>query len=270
MQLDREWVTHQRDGQAISGYRVRPTGVKQAMPAVLVIQEIWGPDEHIQEVADRLATAGYVALAPDLYSRGGRPDGLAPERIAEFKAFMDTVPPTAWHDPSALAESLKARAADEAKRIQETQGLLFGPKDTEGMVKDLQAWVDYLATYPGSLGKSVGSTGYCMGGSLSFQLALVESRLKVAMVYYGSAPETSRLADIQCPVYGFYGGEDHRITDAVPEVESAMRAAGKAFEATIYPSAGHAFFNDSRISYHVDAARDAWAKTLGHFNHYLA
>ena len=244
--------------------------VKEPIPAVLVIQEIWGPDEHIQDVADRVATAGYVALAPDLYSRGGRPQALAPERIAEFKAFMDTVPPATWHDASALERSLATRPTDEAQRIQETQRRLFGPRDTDGMVRDLKAWIDYLEAFSGSRGQAVGSTGYCMGGALSFQLALVESRLKVALVYYGSAPDSDRLGEVKCPVYGFYGADDPRITDAVPAVESKMKALGKTFEATVYSGAGHAFFNDSRASYHISAARDAWAKTMTRFNQHLA
>ncbi len=270
MNLSRSWVTHRRAGEEMTGYLAAPMGVKEPIPAVLVIQEIWGPDEHIQDVADRIASAGYVALAPDLYSRGGRPAALSAERIAEFKAFMDTVPPTSWHSPDELGKSLAARPKDEAGRIQETQGVLFGPKDNEGMVADLRAWAEYLHAEPRSQGQPLGSTGYCMGGSLSFQLALVEPRLKVALVYYGTAPELSRLGDAQCPVYGFYGGDDHRISDAVPEVEAKMKALGKPYEGIVYPGAGHAFFNDSRVSYHVGAARDAWAKTLTHFNHYLA
>lgn len=270
MELNRNWVNHQRGGQSMTGYLVAPAMVKEPLPAVLVIQEIWGPDEHIQDVADRVAQAGYLALAPDLYSRGGRPQAMSAERIAEFKAFMDTVPPATWHDPSELAKALQKRPKDEAQRIQETQAALFGPKDSEGMVQDLRAWIDFLEKDPHNGGKPVGSTGYCMGGALSFQLALAEPRLKVAMVYYGTAPDKNQLGEVKCPVFGFYGGEDHRISDQVPEVRSQMKSLGKTYEAKVYEGAGHAFFNDSRISYHVGAARDAWAKTLAYFNQYLA
>lgn len=269
MELERRWVTQERDSQSLSGYLVKAAGVKQPLPAVLVIQEIWGPDEHIQDVADRLAMAGYVALAPDLYSRGGRPDELAASRIEEVKGFMNTVPPGAWADQTLMQESLKKEPADKAARIQGTMARLFGPKDTEGMVSDLKAWVDYLKESREARGQKVGSTGYCMGGALSFLLAASDDRLEVALVYYGGAPDAKRMSQVHCPVYGFYGEKDPRITDAVPNVSATMKELGKTYEATVYSGAPHAFFNDSRASYTVDAARDAWAKSLHWFNHYL-
>lgn len=265
MQLNRHWVHHQRDGQSMTGYLVSPARIRDPLPAILVIQEIWGPDAHIQDVADRFATAGYVALAPDLYSRGGRPESLAPERISELKSFMDTVPPGAWADPHVMQQSMTKEPSEKAARLQETMGTLFGSRDHDGMVQDLMAWVDYLASAPETHGQPVGSTGYCMGGQLSFELATRDIRLQVALVYYGSAPEPAKMEAIRCPVYGFYGEHDPRITGAVPGVAQAMQERGKAFEYQIYNGAGHAFFNDSRRSYNIAAARDAWAKTLGIF-----
>jgi carboxymethylenebutenolidase len=270
MELKERWVTHQRDGQPIEAFLASPAMVNRPLPAVLVIQEIWGPDEHIQDIARRLATAGYVALAPDLYSRGERPEALKPERINEMKRFMETVPVEAWHSQEVMQRQLAAEGAERAGRIQETMGRLFGPRDTEGMVKDLTAWLDYLGDAPESRGMPVGTTGYCMGGQLSFLLATRDQRPRVALVYYGSAPEPAAMARIACPVHGFYGGKDPRITDAVPGVAQAMREHGKSYQYTIYPDAEHAFFNDSRKSYNVDAARDAWAQSLHLFNQYLA
>jgi carboxymethylenebutenolidase len=268
MELKTEWISHRRDGQEMKAYQVLGPQPEHS-PAILVIQEIWGPDEHIQDLTERVAAAGYVALAPDLYSRGGRPDVISAARVAEMKEFMDTVPQGGWHDRSVLEAHLAKETPDKAQRVQETLATMFGPRDMEGMAKDLVAWVDYLAAAPESRGRSLGSTGYCMGGALSFRLATMEPRLKVALVYYGSAPEESQLAEVKCPVYGFYGSEDERITGAVSGLEVAMQAVGKSFEAKVYQGAGHAFFNDSRASYNVDAARDAWARTLGLFNQYL-
>jgi carboxymethylenebutenolidase len=270
MELHERWVTHQRDGLPIEGFLVSPAMVKEPLPAVLVIQEIWGPDEHIQDVARRLATAGYTALAPDLYSRGERPEALTPERIGEMKRFMESVPVEAWHNQAVMQQELEKQGSDKARRIQETMGKLFGPRDTEGMVADLIAWLDYLEAAPESRGMPVGTTGYCMGGHLSFLLATRDRRPRVALVYYGSAPDPDAMAAIQCPVHGFYGGKDPRITDAVPGVADHMRQHGKEYHYTIYPDAEHAFFNDTRKSYHVGASRDAWAKTLDLFNRYLA
>ncbi|MCL8208874.1 MAG: dienelactone hydrolase family protein [Actinomycetia bacterium] len=269
MELTEAWVEHRRDGQPIKAFRAQPARVATPLPAVLVIQEIWGPDAHIVDLARRFASAGYVALAPDLYSRGGRPAELAPERIEDVKRFLDTVPPSAWTDPQALRQAIQEQPAPRRDHLQETVGRLFGPRDTEGMLADLVAWVDYLEADPGSRGRPVGSTGYCMGGHLSFELAACEPRLRVALVYYGAAPDATRMAHIGCPVYGFYGERDPRITDAVPDVARAMREHGKTYEYRIYPGARHAFFNDTRAAYDVEAARDAWARTLFLFNQYL-
>jgi carboxymethylenebutenolidase len=270
MELNRRWVQHHRDGQSMSAYFVTPAAVKEPLPAVIVIQEIWGPDPHIQDVADRLAMAGYAALAPDLYSRGGRPEALAPERIEAVKAFMNTVPPGVWGNQEVLRQELAKLPGDDGAKIGATLGALFGPRDTEGMGLDLVSWADYLSQAPETRGMPVASVGYCMGGALSFDLASRLPRLKAALCYYGTAPSREKMAAIQCPVYGFYGETDTRITGAVPEVEKAMAELHKTYEARIYPGAGHAFFNDSRSSYHVGAARDAWARTLDIFNRHLA
>ena len=268
MELRERWVTHTRDGQSMTGLLVTPQAVTEPLPAVVVIQEIWGPDAHIQDVARRVATAGYTALAPDLYSRGTRPEGLRPERIEEMKQFMEEVPAGAWHNQAAMQEIL-SQQGDRGRRIGETIGLLFGPRDTDGMLKDLSAWLDYLESAPESRGKPVGTTGYCMGGALSFLLATRDRRPRVALVYYGTAPDPALMSTIECPVHGFYGGTDTRITEQVPAVAAAMKDHGKSYGSTVYASAGHAFFNDSRKSYDVHAARDAWAVSLGLFNQYL-
>ena len=269
MELKEAWVEHRRDGQPMTAFCARPAMVSAPLPAVLVIQEIWGPDAHIVDLARRFASAGYVALAPDLYSRGGRPEELAPERIEEVKRFMDSVPPRVWADPQALRDALQQQPEPVRGRLEATVGRLFGQRDTEGMVADLVAWVDYLEASPETRGRPVGSTGYCMGGHLSFELAARDPRLKVALVYYGAAPDPARMDHIQCPVYGFYGELDPRITEPVPEVARAMRERGKTYEYRIYRGARHAFFNDTRAAYDVEAARDAWARTLGLFNQYL-
>lgn len=269
MELQTQWVEHQRDGQSMRAYLARPARVTGPLPAVLVIQEIWGPDHHIQDVARRVAMAGYTALAPDLYSRGGRPEVLSEERIEAVKAFLDTVPQQAWHDRSVLDQELAKRPPEEASRLGETLGRLFGPRDMDGFVADLRAWVSYLEASPASQGQPVASIGYCLGGALSFALATAEPRLAAAQVYYGSAPPVERMDQISCPVYGFYGQHDPRITDPVVDVAKAMAERGKTFEYIVYPGAGHAFFNDTRSSYEVNAARRAWARSLSLFARHL-
>lgn len=261
MNLITQWVTHARDGQPMRAYLAVPAAARSPLPAVLVIQEIWGPDAHIQDVTERLATAGYAALAPDLYSRGGRAPVLAPERVEAVKAFLDTVPPAAWADRAALDAAL-AREGPRAQQLGETMGALFAPRDSEGAVLDLLAWAEHLADAPASRGMPLAAIGFCMGGALAFTLATRLERLGAALVFYGAAPPPEDMNRIRCPVHGFYGGEDRRITGALPAVRSAMEAAGRRFLTRVYPGAGHAFFNDTRRSYDLAAARDAWARSL--------
>ncbi|PSR24064.1 MAG: dienelactone hydrolase family protein [Sulfobacillus acidophilus] len=266
MQLDRQWIEGSYRTHSMRSYRVRPAAAgTRVLPTVIVIQEVWGVDEHIQDMADRFAMSGYQAFAPDLYSLGSVPEALSAPRIQAVKRFLDTVPPQAWGDPSVRDQYLERLPATQAQELRDTLGRLFAPKDNESLVGQLRAWVDYAE----QLGGPVVSIGYCMGGALSFLLATEDSRIKAAVCNYGTAPAAEALTRIEAPVYGFYGGTDHRITDAVPEVSERMTQLGKTFHYKIYPQAGHAFFNDSRSSYDVDAARDAWAETLGFFNREL-
>ena len=109
-----------------------------------------------------------------------------------------------------------------------------------------------------------------MGGGLSAQLACAEPELAAAVIFYGASPAQDDLGGLRCPVLGFYGGEDPRITATVPGLAAAMEAAGKSYEWHVYAGAPHAFFNDTRRSYDVGAARDAWARLLGFFAEHLA
>jgi carboxymethylenebutenolidase len=263
MELNEAWVSTVEDGEGLAAYLVRPAAVREPLPAVLVLMEIWGVDEHIRDICRRLATAGYAALAPDLYARGGKPEALQEERIEAVKAFLDRQDPRVWWDRSALEAALAQEAPDKAQAIGETLGRLFGSRDVEGYVRQVVAWSRWLAEAPFADGQRQGSIGFCLGGQLSFALAthgLPQHR--VALVFYGAAPEPAAMAGIRCPVVGFYGETDHRLTDAVPDVRRAMAEAGKSYEAYVYRGAGHAFMNDTRRSYHPAAARDAWARAL--------
>ena len=108
-----------------------------------------------------------------------------------------------------------------------------------------------------------------MGGAISGYLATLSPDLRAAVIFYGQNPPLERVPEVQARVLGIYGGDDHRITDAVPEFEEAMREAGKSFENHIYPGAPHAFFNDARPNYREEAARDAWRRVLAFFDETL-
>jgi carboxymethylenebutenolidase len=265
MELVKEWTEYSSQGEGVSAYRARPAASDEPLPAVVVIQEIWGPDAHICDVCERFAAAGYLALAPDLYSRGGRPESVSPERIEAAKSFLDTIPRSAWMDPSQRNQALERLGEPQASQIGETFGELFPSERPIGRyTEDLRAAVEFLASDSQFAGR-VGSIGFCMGGGLSAQLACAEPNLDAAVIFYGGSPDANRVNAVQCPVMGFYGGEDTRITDGVPAFAEAMDQAGKSFEPFIYPGAPHAFFNDTRASFRVAPARDSWARTLSFF-----
>jgi carboxymethylenebutenolidase len=271
MSLHTEWLEFRNGINTYKVYTSRPTHAETPLPVVLVIQEIWGTDDHILELTDRFAKAGYLAVAPDLYAQNGsRPEAVTEERIEQVKEFLNTIPPTVWHDSSALQAELARLPENESKKIKVTFDELFG-----GLVRmpqyleTLQAVMQFLKEYEYSRGQKIVSTGYCMGGALSAMLASTHPELAGAAIYYGHLPKKEQLQGIQCPVIGFFGSLDERITSQVPAFAEAMQEAGKSFTYEIYEGAHHAFFNDTRSSYNVNASRDAWVKTLQFFKKVL-
>jgi carboxymethylenebutenolidase len=124
--------------------------------------------------------------------------------------------------------------------------------------------VNYVGKLPAASGKVV-VAGFCWGGSESFRLATNNKDLKAAFVFYGTAPMSDEeLARINCPVYGFYGGNDARVTSTVPGTTERMKAAGKVYEPVIYQDAGHGFMRAGEApdaSAANQAARDrAWQR----------
>jgi carboxymethylenebutenolidase len=271
MDLVREWVSHDGPSGELSSYLARPAAAREPLPAVVVLQEIWGVDGHIEDVTERLAAAGYVALAPDLYSAGGgRPATLAPERVEATKEFLNTIPSDQWAavlgDEAQRAQALGKLPDGEGERVGETLGTLFGGmRDLDGYTQSARAAIAFLGSLPACAGRPVGSIGFCLGGGLSARLACQEPALGAAVVFYGSAPEAAQVASIGCPLRGFYGHDDPRIVGGLPELEAALAGAGADHELRVYPNTGHAFFNDTRSSYRPEAARDAWGRALAFF-----
>lgn len=210
------------DGASLSGYVSTPQG-KGKSPAVLVIHENRGLNDHTRDVARRFAAEGFVALAPDILARKGGTGAMA--------------------SPDKAREAIGAIPAAEA-------------------IADLKAGLDYLDRHQRVRSGQLGSVGFCWGGARSFTLATESERLRAAVVFYGSAPPTEQLAQVRCPVLGLYGETDERITSRVPEVAEALKKAGKRFDYKIYAGAEHAFFNDTGERYNAEAAKDAWQRTL--------
>jgi carboxymethylenebutenolidase len=207
-----EWVTVKNGNRSVSSFVVFPE-VKTKAPAVVVIHEIFGMSDWVQELTDELAEAGYIAIAPDLLSGMGPNGGgtsAFPVGDAVGKAIRDLPP--------------------------------------NQITADLNAVADYVSKLPAANGK-IAVTGYCWGGSQSFRFATNRPDLKAAFVFYGSAPATGTppvidkegLGKIKAPVYGFYAGNDMRINATVPATIEAMKELGKKYDPVTYEGAGHGF-----------------------------
>lgn len=266
MSLHTEWMRYGKDEEYL-GYLAKPSRARGALPVVLVIQEIWGADEHIQDVANRFAKAGYVAFSPDLYAKGGeRSSELQPQRVEAVKGFLNTLAPTAWGNSDEREAALAKLPGDEGRKVGETFRTLFGGLNLDLYVPQLLETTRFLREECAhSKGQPVVSVGFCMGGGLSARLACADEQLKGAAIFYGHAPSTEQIARVSCPVRGFYGSLDTGITSVVPDFAARMKEAGKDFEYVVYEDAHHAFFNDTRESYHADASRDAFARVLSFF-----
>jgi carboxymethylenebutenolidase len=264
--LETKWVRYGKN-QEFAGYLAKIEQVKEKLPAVIVIQEIWGVDQHIQNVTERFAEAGYLAFAPDLYAKNGdRVEDLRAERVEEVKAFLDSLPHTVWNNPEERQQALNELAEDKQNRVTKTFERMFGGIQSTDYIEQLLATSSYLREEcEFSKGEGVVSIGFCMGGALSGLLACRDPKLKGAAIFYGNAPSENELKQIHCPVYGFYGELDKRISDQVPIFSEQMKQNGKQFEYQIYPETHHAFFNDTRSSYNIDSARDAYRRVLQFF-----
>lgn len=224
-------VQYASDGITVRAYLVGPQ-VKETRPAIIVIQEWWGLNDHIKDVAQRYAKEGYVAIAPDLYSRLGH------------KVTTD---------------------ANEA-------GQLMNTLKQENALKDLSATLAYLKTQPGVDGGRIGVTGFCMGGSYALLFPCINREVKAAVPFYGQVPNPdSPLQNLVCPVLYIYGEDDGWITKAdVQRLAAALKKYGKAGDVKTYPGAPHAFFNDTRKEVYKPAeAKDAWTRALAFFKQHL-
>lgn len=211
-----EWIEVKSGARSVRTFVVFPE-VKAKVQAVLVIHENKGLNDWARSVADRLAEAGYVALAPDLLS------GAGPESEGG-KGGTDSFTST-----DAATQAIYAL-------------------DAAQVLADLDAVAAHARTLAACNGK-LSVSGFCWGGSKSFEYATHARDLTAAYVFYGSAPkDTATLARIACPVYGFYGESDARITAGVEATAAAMKSAGKGFDFVVYPGAGHGFLRAGEAS----------------------
>ena len=209
-------------------FLARPKSSTRA-PAVLVIQEAFGLNGHIQDVTRRIAAEGYVALAPDLYWRAGKQRTVAYDRIGEAIALMQGV-----NDQDI--------AADVGSAIAHLERQSFVRPDR------------------------IGITGFCMGGRVSYLAACeLPEKIKAAVPFYGGGIPIDKTTKLRAPVLAFFGEKDAFIPlDSVEQLKTELSRTGKEAEVIVYPGADHGFFCDERASYQAAAARDSWER-LKHF-----
>jgi carboxymethylenebutenolidase len=238
-----EFVTVQEaNGRKVQVWVVYPQ-VKVKAPVVVLIHEIFGLSDWAQEMADELAGAGYIVVEPDLLS------GFGP-------AAAGTATPTAGGAPAAPAapmdhDHMQMGGAGAAYVPADPGGTSAFP-DRNAVVKavsslpdaqvlaDLDAVADYGKKLPSADGKLY-VAGFCWGGGKSFLFATHRGDLSAAFVFYGPPPPADAMKNITAPVYGFYAGNDARISATIPQTQADMKAAGKIYEPVSYDGAGHGF-----------------------------
>lgn len=199
----REWVTVKHGGRSVETFVVYPES-KNKTPVVLVIHEIFGLTDWVEDAADQVAAAGYIAIAPDLLS------GMAPNggRTSDFP-------------PGGVGPAIS--------RLNPAQ-----------ITADLNAVANYALKLPAANNKLF-VAGFCWGGGQSFRFAANRADLSAAFVFYGPPPPKNDMARINAPVYGFYAGNDARIGATIPDTREQMKEAGKTYEPVVYNGAGHGF-----------------------------
>jgi len=222
------------DGK-MRGLLARPASGDK-FPVVVVIHENRGLNPYIEDVARRLAVAGFMAFAPDaLWPLGGYP-------------VVDTYAFDANADEKAVA--------------------MNGKLDQGKIIEDFRAAAELLLKHPRSTG-ILGAVGFCVGGIRVNQLAVRMPALAAAVPFYGRAPAIADVPKIKAAVLAHFAGEDPRTTDTWPAYEAALQANGIKHEGYIYPKTYHGFHNDTTPRYDEAAAKLAWQRTLDHFSKHL-
>jgi carboxymethylenebutenolidase len=226
-QVSDRQVEFQGKACGIDAYVAEPSGTSAAQ-AVIVVQEWWGLNDHIRDVARRLAREGYVAIAPDLYSRQGH-------KVA--------------NDPNTAAQ------------------LMGGLKKPDG-IDDLKTTIEWLRNQKRTRTSKIGVIGFCMGGSYALLLPCESKEISAAAPFYGEIPPKSKIRDLACPVFYAYGTNDGWIQRSdVDRLAGEMKEFSKSGEVKIYPGCSHGFFNDTRSDvYNAAAAQDAWQHVLKLFS----
>ncbi|MBH8573324.1 dienelactone hydrolase family protein [Nostocaceae cyanobacterium CENA369] len=227
-----------KDGE-IPAYRAVPATGKN-FPIVLVIQEIFGVHEHIQDITRRFAKLGYLAIAPELFVRQGDVSKLS--SIDEIRPIVAKVP-----DAQVLS--------------------------------DLDATVNWAVKSAKGNADKLAITGFCWGGRITWLYAAHNPKVKAGVAWYGRlVGDTSELTPkhpvdiasaLTVPVLGLYGGKDTSIPlDTVKQMRDRLKESSSKSKIIVYPNAPHAFFADYRPSYREKEAKDGWHRLQAWFKQY--
>ena len=226
------------DGE-MAAYSAKPAKGSN-FPTIIVVQEIFGVHEHIKDVCRRLAKAGYMSVAPELYARQG--------------------------DVSKM-EDIQQIIREVVSKVPDSQ-----------VMSDLDATAAWIPKNGGNASK-LAITGFCWGGRIVWMYAAHNPNLKAGVAWYGrlitppnemSPTNPIDVADkLKAPVLGLYGGKDQGIPqESIQKMRAALKAAGSKSDITVYPEAGHGFHADYRPSYREVDAKDAWQRMLIWFKKY--
>ena len=227
-----------KDGEMVA-YRALPKGAVRP-PVVLVVSEIFGAHEHIQDVCRRLAKLGYCAIAPELFARQGDP--------RQFSNVQDILTKITGKTPDAQVMS------------------------------DLDATVAWAAS-KGADTDRLAITGFCWGGRITWLYCAHNPQVKAGVAWYGRlVGEVNEItprhpiniaADLKAPVLGLYGGLDTGIPlETVAKMEMALKDGSKAARLSqihVYDNAPHAFHADYRPSFRKEEAEDGWKRMQAWF-----
>ncbi|HEY3596653.1 MAG TPA: dienelactone hydrolase family protein [Paraburkholderia sp.] len=223
----------------VPAYRAQPKG-KTHLPVIIVVHEIFGVHEHIADVCRRFAKAGYLAIAPDLYTRQG--------------------------DASVYTS------------MQQLNDQLVSKVPDQQVIDDLDATFAWAGEHGGDLNR-VGVNGFCWGGRIAWLYAEHNPRLKAAVVWYGRVVGNTTLlqptnpldgaGNLRVPVLGLFGRQDQSIPqDTLEKMKQAIAQgpqSARDSQIVVYDDAGHAFFADYRPSYKKADAEDGWRRALAWF-----
>ena len=224
-------LTH--GGRKVNAYVAYPE-VSGKAPVVVMIHEIFGQTDWARLMADEVAAKGYIVVEPDLLSGMG-PGGGGTD---SFGGPENAIKGVSKLDPAQV-------------------------------LADLDAAADYGIRLPSASGK-LAVAGFCWGGGKSFDFATHRSDLMAAFVFYGPPPPVAAMAGIHARVYGFYAGDDARISTTVPATREQMKATGKPYEAVVYEGAGHGFMRAGQAPDATAANKAAWEKGFARMNVELA